>query len=477
MTIYHLNEKYKKQLIPYQITHTENIIRIIHLNRAVLDASDTGTGKTYAAIAACAQMKLNPIIICPKTVMATWYSVCTTFHVQPFFIVNYETIRALKYYNPITKRRIKCPHLKYHKPTDETPEFYTWHFPSSLIPNLIFIFDEAHKCSDLNTQNSKILIAAKETKIPIMLLSATIIDKPDKFKPFFYILNFISQQTVEANNIQFHDYMRLVEQWINRDAKPMVRIHNMLYPNRATRMSIDVLGDLFPSNQTIAQPYTMGRKKELEIEQEYKTISASLDALKNKKEQDKQNKQNKSNPLVAILRARQKIELLKIPTFIELANEHVAQGLSVVIFVNFTDTLKTLSKLLFTKCLIHGSQTDDERQKNIIDFQTNRESIIICNTKCGGTGISLHDTIGGHPRISLISPSFSSIDLIQVLGRIHRAGAKTVSRQRIIFCANTIEEKIADKLKKKLKDINNINNGDLDLTDIIYNNKAEEASV
>jgi len=57
------------------------------------------------------------------------------------------------------------------------------------------------------------------------------------------------------------------------------------------------------------------------------------------------------------------------------------------------------------------------------------------------------------------------------LNRIHRAGGKTKSLQRIIYTANTIEEQIADKLKIKLNNINSINNGDLDLTNIEFENK------
>ena len=98
----------------------------------------------------------------------------------------------------------------------------------------------------------------------------------------------------------------------------------------------------------------------------------------------------------------------------------------------------------------------------------NKSKIIICNIKAGGVGISLHDKTGERPRASLISPTWSSIDLQQALGRIHRAGGKSKSLQRILYVANTIEEKIADKIKDKLKNINTLNNGDLDLTNITY---------
>ena len=191
-----------------------------------------------------------------------------------------------------------------------------------------------------------------------------------------------------------------------------------------------------------------------------------MEELKDKKNKDK------GNILVAVMRAHQKIELLKIPTFIELVKQfRDEEGKSVVIFVNFTQTLKTLADMLDTRCLVYGEQTDNERQRNINDFQENIEKLIICNIKAGAVGISLHDLTGKHPRISLISPTFNCVDFVQALGRVHRAGGKSKSLQRIIYTANTVEEKICDKLATKLKDLNSLNNGDLDLTGVSWDKR------
>ena len=85
--------------------------------------------------------------------------------------------------------------------------------------------------------------------------------------------------------------------------------------------------------------------------------------------------------------------------------------------------------------------------------------------------MSIHDLHGNHPRITLLSPTFNATELVQALGRVHRAGAKTKSLQRIVYIANTVEEKIADKLEKKIKNLNNLNNGDLDLTNINFDKR------
>ena len=444
-------DKIKDKLLKYQIQHTENLVRILQDNKACLDASDTGTGKTYSAIAACAILGLNPIIICPKTIKNTWKSVCEYFNVIPEIIVNYEALKSGNTYENLT--------------VTEDPKTNKTNFEFKPKSGTIFIFDEAHRCANLDTENCRILFAAKHTEQPILLLSATIADFPEKFKPFFYILNFIKQEQIRDQNISIEKYMRIVDEWIWRDKRPMVRIHIMLYPDRASRMRIDVLGDMFPETQITATPYNLDESRRKKIEQEYKILSDILQEIKDKKSIDKK------NPLVYIMRAQQNIEALKIPLFVELANDYIHNGYSVVIFVNFTNTLEKLCEMLHTENKIYGEQTIDERNKIIDEFQSNRSKIIICNIKAGGIGISLHDIYGNHPRVSLISPTWSSIDLIQALGRIHRAGGKSKSLQRIIYAAETVEDRIADKIKSKLANINSINNGDLDLTNIEFETK------
>jgi superfamily II DNA or RNA helicase len=462
-----LNKDIEDKLLKYQINHTRNLISVIKKNRTVLDASDTGTGKTYCGIALCKQLKLSPLIICPKSVIKSWNDVCKIFKVEPFAIVNYETLKNGKYYNK-KGSRVKCPFLEVIEHEKESKNEFKWEFSEKEKENLVIIFDEVHKCSDINTLNGKLLYTAKNLDTYMLVLSATICDHPENFRLFFYILNFIDPEQVKRNKIEYLRYQYIMHNWIMRDAKPMWRIHNMLFPDRGSRIRIDALGDLFPETQIIASPYNMGKKREQEIEHEYSKIQTELDNLQDKSKKDK------SNILVKLLRSQQKIELLKIPLFIQLTNDFIENNYSIVIFVNFTQTLESLSDQLYTDCVIYGEQTAEIRQQNIEKFMENKSRVIICNIKAGGVGISLHDKYGNYPRVSLISPTWSSIDLQQALGRIHRAGGKSKSLQRILYVANTVEEKIADKLQNKLKEINTLNNGDLDLTNIIYERERKQ---
>ena len=94
-------------------------------------------------------------------------------------------------------------------------------------------------------------------------------------------------------------------------------------------------------------------------------------------------------------------------------------------------------------------------------FQSDQARVCISMIQAGGTGLSLHDVTGEHPRVSLISPTFSAIELRQTLGRVHRAGGKSKSVQKIVFAANTVEDQVCRAVRRKLNNLDMINDGEL----------------
>tara|TARA_E500000331_G_scaffold270821_1_gene262419 strand:+ start:129 stop:392 length:264 start_codon:yes stop_codon:yes gene_type:complete len=82
-------------------------------------------------------------------------------------------------------------------------------------------------------------------------------------------------------------------------------------------------------------------------------------------------------------------------------------------------------------------------------------------TQAGGTGLSLHDETGEYPRVSLISPSFSAIDLRQCLGRVHRATGKSPSIQKIVFASGTVEMRVCKLVRAKLNNLDLINDDEM----------------
>ena len=89
-------------------------------------------------------------------------------------------------------------------------------------------------------------------------------------------------------------------------------------------------------------------------------------------------------------------------------------------------------------------------------FRSDRIPCAVLNISAGGVGISLH---GERQRLSLISPSWSAIELIQTVGRVRRAGGSH-SVQKILFASGTVEEAVCARVRSKVGCIETLNDGD-----------------
>lgn len=479
-----MEDSINKKLLSFQVAHVYQLQECLSLRNRVIDASDTGTGKTYCAIAVCSLLKLTPFIICPKSVIPNWNSVCNEFGVKYLGISNYEMLKNGNYYTE-NYEKVKCPYMdievtevtqKIEKDDNakeqqidaqdlsqplklkKEPEInkyikkrkldYKFYLPK----DTLVIFDEAHRCKNWSSQTSNLLIAISKSECKIMMLSATLTDKIDCFKPFGIVLDFYKvldgyRPWIKSKEII---YKIKYEGW-SEEKKRLDIIHNAIFPHYGSRMKIKELGNLFPSNNITANSYFL--EDHLKVEELYKEI--------NKEIEDIHNLEKKSKALGLIIRNRMRIEMLKVTLFMELAQEALDSGYSVVIFVNYIGTLEYLCYHMKCDCIIKGGQGIEERDNMIKDFQSNKKKLIIIMQQAGGVGISLHDIHGNHPRMSIISPSWSGQEMRQTLGRIHRAGSKTPAIQKIVYVAKTYEEQLCNIIKIKLRNIDALNDGDL----------------
>jgi superfamily II DNA or RNA helicase len=237
------------------------------------------------------------------------------------------------------------------------------------------------------------------------------------------------------------------------------KLHADLFLERGVRIRReDIEG--FPDSEVIAEAYNIDEQSEKELKKIYEEMDRELTYLK---AVCKNTKEYKLNAMTIMLRARQQAEIIKVPLFVEMAEDAVEAGMSVALFVNFSETVRALSKRLDTNCVVWGENKGNERDNNIAAFQSDKKRVIIINIKAGGAGLSLHDLNGNYPRISIISPSPSAVDLRQALGRVWRDGGKTKSLQKIVFVANTVEEEVCEKVKLKLQSLDTINDGDISI--------------
>jgi superfamily II DNA or RNA helicase len=476
-------------LFDYQVTHIEKLVEAAQTKKCIIDSSDTGTGKTYTSAALCAFYGLRCFVVCPKAVIESWYNILDKFEVEPLAVVNYEAIKGGRYYLDVNQfradKRQPCPYIEVHK--DEHDINFTWKIP----PQTMIIFDEGHKGKNAMTVNSRLLESSRmvilDETCRILLLSATITDKVDNFRTAAYLLG-LSQIGKHA----YRSWIRSLRHG-DPDADFADKIFHTLYPAYGSRMRItdikrsddEETKNLFKENDVKAETYVMSPEVEDEIERAHAEINEALMNLRAKQANDG------VHPLVALMRARQRLEILKVPTIVELTMDYLLQNKSVIIFINFNESADMIYSHLIDFVndethlpitFIHGGQTPDERSLNMKMFQEDKSRVLISHIRAGGVGISLHDLNGNYQRVSIISPTWSSIDLKQALGRIYRADAKTDALQRIVYCKGRtkkngegpgkdctftdkkigVEELIAENVNKKLKTIEWMNNGDED---------------
>jgi superfamily II DNA or RNA helicase len=465
------------KLLPYQIGHTLKLNNALDSHNVIVDASDTGTGKTYCAMALCAHRGMDAFIICPKSVINNWFQVAKIFGVN-VHVSNYEKIKGGKCYTP-EYHVIQSPYFKPLFRFDKNLlKNIIFGFDVSVPDNCIVLFDEAHKCKNKTSENSKLLSGLYGTNTKCMLLSATLTDKISTFDIFGMVLGLYEDETTCDKWIKQYKIINKVvlrEKYkdVVKNNKPMASfiisleiIHSTLFPEYGSRLKISELGDLFPNNTIHCDCYYMDNYKELD--EVYKELNYCMNLIKMKE-------YNSYCILARLIRARQRIEILKIPIFVDIIRDSFENQKSVVVFVNYIETLDQLCYIFKTTCVIRGGQTIIERNLQIDRFQNNKSNIIICMISSGSVGISLHDIHGGFPRESIISPTWSGWELKQILGRVHRAGGITPSVQKIVYCANSYEQKICDIIKIKLSTISGINDGDMfgNEMDVLEHNKTE----
>lgn len=453
------------ELRTHQSQNRDRLISILGSNGAALDASDTGTGKSFTAMSVVHKLQAQPAIICPKVCIPQWARLSAAFGVEPVFIANYEKCRAASF-----------KHGGFTKVNREgSKSGYVWK-PEGRV---VFIWDEVQRCKSQGSQNSKMLLPAA-SKYKNLLLSATPFTSPlEAFSigstlrlfPQNQYMYWCFKHRVRKNYFGHFEFKGGIED--------MERINAEIFPSRGVRTRhADIPG--FP--QSILIPTAVEVDDPSAIEKVY------LDELNARRAADKQKVVDQITdaaiangyfenlpedwtddvqPLAITvdLRARQEAEILKVNAMIELAKDALDKNESVAIFVNFDTTINILSKKLETTCILRGQRRKDGNNFDPVNsvraFQSNRSPIILVNSAAGGVGVDLHDPVTKKARTTIISPPWSALILRQVLGRTKRDGGG-YSTQRLVFAAGTIEERVMTRVQAVSDNLDALVDADLD---------------
>ena len=440
-------------LLPPQREHAVNLLNSLYVNGVASDQSETGTGKTYVAAWIAKYLNSPVVIVCPKVVIPSWTKVLQYFGIKAHLVINYEKLI-----------RGNTEHLNFKDGKDNLPSDYIINFPK----NSLVILDEVHKCKSGSSKNSDFLIKLKMDGYKTLLLSATTATNPLEMKAFGFATTLHNlnnyRQFISDSGAYVGRYGGFqIDLQSQRTVEAMSNIHNRLFNmyKVSSRMTRKMFDSIFPDNHVMVDCFDMGNNTD-KINRVYQQMEAELAALE-------EASANYSQHHFAIMtKARRMAELLKVPTMVEMIEDWYDEGISPVVFVNFTDTVEAIEKQLGKNkkfdgiiAKIVGGQTTKSRINDIDQFQADTKRIMIANLAAGNAGVSLHDLNGKFPRGSIISPSYSAINLLQALGRIHRAEGRTKCIQKVMFAADTIEEQACKRVQSKLQNLDALNDGDL----------------
>ena len=432
-------------LRPWQIEASSKLVSAINTWGSSIDGSDLGTGKSYSAIGVVRELDCPFIVVCPKSVKHQWESV-----IKDHFKINNKS-KGIINYELLIRGRKDSDIASFVLDRKTRRKKFTWKLPK----NSIIIYDEAHKLKNFSTQNSKVCLEAHKQGYRMLFLSASIASSPIDLRTVGICLGMF--KTSKEYNEWAENHGVYYDMWgpkFNNNPIHLKKINKYLFEDRGVRKRRDEIPN-FPEFEIIVQAYDINEEKTNEINKNYNDLKNELKRLDTliKKEESK---------MVIRLRYRQKIELLKSDLLVELAQEGLDAGMSIILFVNYTETINALSSKLNTTCVFDGKVGDNIRIENLRKFQANESRVIIVQAKSGSTGLNMGDIDGKHPRMAVISPDDDAVIIRQCTGRPVRENSKSKSIIKIPFINNTIEADVVDNMKIKLDNIDTINNYDID---------------
>lgn len=426
------------KLFPYQEEAVTKHLKILDSVGSSLDGTGCGGGKTVIASSVAARFALPIGVIAPKSVLAKWADTLSSFGVEPLFVLNPEKLR-----------NGNTPWLK--KVSKGGKKFaYEWKVPA----RCLFIFDEVHMFGAYNSQNGKMLEAAAGNYV--LMLSATAAENPLRMKAIGVNLRLFTGG-------YFWQWVREMgaeeSRWGGLEWNPklpankivMERLHHSLFVNRGYRVSEETLREQLPELMTEDDPLWLSPKDKATIKELYDEMADPDDpgGVKN-------------------LRQRQAIELVKVPYIVERAKEIVESGGSVVLFLNFHESIDQAHKQFPEAEVIDGRVSADKRRAIQDRFQRNELRAVVVQIAAGGQSIDLHDLDGSYPRVALLCPQFSGTVEEQAVGRICRVGAKSRALAIRLYAGGTVEQGALKLTAEKRENVAILNRGENNLNERLW---------
>lgn len=447
------------KLRPYQIEPADRLETMLRAGPAG-DLSDCGTGKTYVACEMLRRLDEPTLVVCPKISQSAWRRVGAEIGAE-FDVLNYDKLRLGN--TPYLRREVVSHRRKLVKQPDGTVKVvaqpiyrYVWAKEVKRI-----VFDEAHRCSAIDSLQAKMLAAAVTQEKRPLLITGSVAESPLQLKAIGYAFG-LHQNANFWHWAQQHGCFKPPFGGLKfttnkeRAAAIMADLHAQIFPEKAIRIPVTGMGDYYKGFLLDCPLIDVPSPDEVD------KLTAEINtALQELEQRIEERGASEEHPMTRLLRARQRLDLLKLPAKMELADDLYEQGHTVLLFENFSETVEQLRARYPDAGVIVGDTPQDERDRIMAAVQSDQMRRVILNMQAGGESISLHNLTGKYPRATLLPHQFSAKLLRQAIFRTARSGATEKALVLLPVVAGTVEEDIKKNVERKSLCLDTLNDGDL----------------
>lgn len=452
-----MNNMFQIILKDNQKNHLNQIERIVGSFPGYIDASPTGSGKTYVTMYLAKKMNLPLYIICPTDVESNWRDLCTRFGVNIIDVITYQSFASRKGKQPSHGLLERTDSVINGK---EVTNFYATQKLSALLwSGTFFIMDEAQKLKNDSAQTAACIeltnsVFSAGFSSRFALLSGSLFDKEEHICQILKLLCLLNRNFSMKNGdakmlddftkkIAFYCGPQIIQnQPANLKNMSSSSIQNYFYTLFLTEIKNKFSSSMNNPHCNHTQSYRNSF---------YRSNAANAEALKEEVDRfaEKTNLQGAAAKSRAIdgtsfVHYLMRIEQLKLEIFARIANKILEENpkSKLVICLNYIESMVELADMMkeYSPVIFNGTVKPIVRETIISNFQnSDNHRFIIMNTALSA-GFNLHDTVGERPRYMLISPDYKVINIHQAIGRINRTGMMSGTNVEIIYSLSAPKE-------------------------------------
>jgi hypothetical protein len=453
-------------LRPYQDEASDHLARALVENGFALDASATGVGKTFHALAVVEKLEAPQfIVVCRAVARDKWRSTIENVGLADrcVHVDSWDKFRN----GSLSQFVVRTKATKKAKPT------FSW---APLKHETVVIFDEAQDAGGYRSSNAELLLGAHRSKNAYALcLSASVADSPLRMYAIGFctglhtgidFMNWCRRNGCSKSpfgGLYFKkcgqrksEYPRHPRGCNCGETAVINNMHASIFPRYGVMIDYESIRLQLPPETIAIELWEPGPLP--------KSLHHLREAIEKKEEGDRE----LADQGIAIggiehTRERQYAELSKMPDLACQLADDAAAGYWCPVFLGYSGSIDALALLLDAASVTYGilDGRDKKRAKKAhADFMAGTVQVLITQYQAGSASIDMHDEVGTRPRRSYLSPFPAPEKMLQALGRSFRVNLKSAVQQTIFFAAGTVEENVYKVAHRRTRNIRAMSTGE-----------------